>query len=85
MVMPESIDADALRKELTGSFNITVAGGQGDLMGRIIRVAHLGYCGESDVVAVISALEMVLNRLGHECKPGAGVAAAEKVFSQQND
>jgi len=85
MVMPEGIDADALRKELTGSFNITIAGGQGDLKGRIIRVAHLGYCGEPDVLAVISALEMVLNRLGHDCKPGAGVAAAEKVFSRQND
>jgi aspartate aminotransferase-like enzyme len=81
MVMPSAIDADALRKTLSREFNITVAGGQGKLKGGIIRVAHLGYCAEPDVITAISALELVLRKHGYECEPGAGVAAAERIFS----
>ncbi|GAB4344854.1 MAG: alanine--glyoxylate aminotransferase family protein [Candidatus Abyssubacteria bacterium] len=79
-VMPSKINADDVRKKLTEDFGITVAGGQDKLKGKIIRIAHLGYCEESDVIAVVSALEMVLSRFGHECEPGAAVAAAEKAF-----
>ncbi|MBI5117490.1 alanine--glyoxylate aminotransferase family protein [Candidatus Poribacteria bacterium] len=82
ILMPAGIDADALRKKLTRDYSITVAGGQDKLKGKIVRVAHLGYCEESDVITVISALEMLLNQFGHKCEPGAGVAAAEKVLLQ---
>jgi aspartate aminotransferase-like enzyme len=81
MVMPAGTDGDALRKTLSQDFNITVAGGQGKLKGTIIRVAHLGYCSEPDVITAISALELVLRKHGYECEPGVGVAAAENVFS----
>lgn len=82
MKMPKGIDADALRKLLTSEMNITVAGGQGHLKGNIIRVAHLGYCSEADTITTISAIEMALRKLGHDCEPGAGVAAAEKALSE---
>lgn len=82
VIMPAGMDADAVRKKLTRDFSITVAGGQDKLKGRIIRVAHLGYCEEADVITAISALEMVLRQLGHACEPGAGVAAAENMFAQ---
>jgi aspartate aminotransferase-like enzyme len=82
MVMPKGIDAEDLRKVLTGDMNITVAGGQDSLKGNIIRVAHLGYCSESDTLTTISAIEMALRKLGHDCKPGAGVAAVENFLSQ---
>jgi len=82
MVMPEGLDAEELRKILSGEFNITVAGGQANLKGKIIRVAHLGYCAESDTITTIAAIETVLRRLGHECELGAGVAAAQKALSQ---
>jgi len=82
MVMPEGIDAEDLRKILSGEMNITVAGGQGNLKGNVIRVAHLGYCSESDTITTISAIEMALIKLGHDCEPGAGVAAAEKVLME---
>jgi aspartate aminotransferase-like enzyme len=84
IMMPDGIDAEALRKKLSRDYSITVAGGQDKLKGKIIRVAHLGYCEESDVITVISALEMVLKQNGYACEPGAGVAAAETVFAQAN-
>ncbi len=82
MLMPDGIGADDLRKILTGEMNLTVAGGQGHLKGNIIRVAHLGYCSESDTLTTISAIEMALKKLGHKCEPGAGVAAVEEFLSK---
>ncbi|RJP25658.1 MAG: alanine--glyoxylate aminotransferase family protein [Candidatus Abyssobacteria bacterium SURF_5] len=81
--MPGGIDADVLRKKLTGAFGISFAGGQDKLKGNIIRVAHLGYCAESDVLTAVSALEIVLNKMGYSAKPGTAAAAAERVFTQQ--
>ena len=66
----------ALRK-----LGITANGGQNQLKGRIIRIAHCGYFGAFDIIVTISALEMTLRELGHEAEPGAGVAAAQRVFS----
>ena len=62
-------------------FGITIAGGQGKLKGKIARIAHCGYFGAFDIIVTISALEMTLRELGHELEPGAGVAAAQRVFS----
>lgn len=82
MVMPDGIDAEELRKILSADMNITVAGGQESLKGNVIRVAHLGYCSESDTITTVSAIEMALRKLGHDCEPGAGVAAVEKALSE---
>lgn len=82
MVMPDGIDAEKLRKILSADMNITVAGGQESLKGNVIRVAHLGYCSESDTITTVSAIEMALRKLGHDCELGAGVAAVEKALSE---
>jgi aspartate aminotransferase-like enzyme len=62
-------------------FGITIAGGQGKLKGRIARVAHCGYFGAFDIIVTVAALEATLRELGHDVEPGAGVAAAQRVFS----
>lgn len=81
MVLPDAIDGGRVPKLMRDRFGITIAGGQGKLKGRIARVAHCGYFGAFDVIVTISALEMTLRELGHEAEPGAGVAAAQRVFS----
>jgi aspartate aminotransferase-like enzyme len=78
--LPETIDGAAVPKLMRDRFGITVAGGQGHLEGRIVRIAHCGYFGAFDVVATIAALEMTLRELGHEVELGAGVAAAQRAF-----
>ena len=62
-------------------YGVTVAGGQGHLKGRIVRIAHCGYYGAFDIVIALTALEMALRDLGHDAEPGAGVAAAQRVFA----
>jgi aspartate aminotransferase-like enzyme len=83
MLMPQGLDAEVLRKKLFANFGISVAGGQDKLKGRIIRVAHLGYCVESDVLTTVSAIEIVLNEMGHATKPGIAAAAVESAFAQK--
>ena len=65
---------------LKNSYGITVAGGQGDLKGKIFRISHLGYYDDMDVLAMISALEMTLRDCGWQFDPGIGVKTAQQVF-----
>ena len=81
IALPDSIDGGKVPKLMRDRFGVTIAGGQGRLKGKIARVAHCGYFGAFDIIVTISALEMTLRELGHEAEPGAGVAAAQRVFS----
>ncbi len=78
--MPPGVDGQALKKALRERFGITVAGGQDQAKGKIIRIAHLGYADTFDVVTAVSALEMALLGLGHPVDLGAGVRAALQVL-----
>jgi aspartate aminotransferase-like enzyme len=80
--MPESIDGAAVPKLMRDRFGITVAGGQGHLKGKIVRVAHCGYYGAFDIVVALTGLEMAVRELGHDAEPGAAVGAAERVFAE---
>jgi aspartate aminotransferase-like enzyme len=81
MVLPDSIDGGKVPGLMRDKFGVTIAGGQGKLKGRIARIAHCGYFGAFDIIVTVSALEMALRELGHEVESGAGVAAAQRVFS----
>ena len=81
IALPEAIEGGRVPKLMRDRFGVTVAGGQGDLKGRIVRIAHCGYYGAFDVIASVAALEMALRELGHELELGSGVAAAQRVFA----
>ena len=59
---------------------VTFAGGQDQLKGKIVRIAHLGYMGAFDVITAIGAFEMALRHFGHRLALGSGVGAAEEVL-----
>lgn len=73
---PEGISAPALAEHLLRNHGVKLAGGQDDLKGRIIRVAHLGYFDLLDVFAVVGAIELALAEMGHKIEPGTGLSAA---------
>jgi serine---pyruvate transaminase len=79
--LPADIDGARVPK-LMRDYGVTVAGGQGRLRGRIVRIAHCGYYGAFDIVIALTALGMALRDLGHDAEPGAGAAAAERVFAE---
>lgn len=82
--VPQGIDAKELTKIMRVKYGVTIAGGQGKLSGKIIRIGHLGYFGMFDVIVAISALEMALKELGYNFEAGAGISEAEKVFMENN-
>ncbi len=79
--VPPATDADDIIAGML-KLGVRVAGGQEKLKGKILRIAHMGYVDELDIVACISALELTLAKLGIDVKPGAGVQAAEEVFAR---
>jgi len=81
IALPDSVDGGKVPKLMRDRFGVTIAGGQGKLKGRIARIAHCGYFGAFDIIVTVAALEMTLRELGHEAEAGAGVAAAQRVFS----
>jgi aspartate aminotransferase-like enzyme len=78
--LPDTIDGKQVPKILRDGYGITANGGQAQLSGKILRIAHCGYFGGFDVITALSGLEMTLAQLGHDVDQGAGVGAAQKVF-----
>lgn len=78
--IPEGMSGEKLKNLFFERFGITVAGGQDQAKGKIIRIAHLGYYEKLDMIMVISALEMLLKEMGYVFELGAGVKAAEEVL-----
>ena len=80
--LPEEIDGKALISLMRDKYGITYAGGQSQLSGKIVRIAHLGWMNENDVIVAISAFERGLSEIGYDIPLGAGVSAAQEVFAQ---
>ncbi len=78
--LPDDVDGGQVPKLLRDRYGITANGGQNELKGRILRIAHCGWFGAFDIVTALSGLEMTLAELGHEVEQGAGVGAAQQVF-----
>ena len=80
--LPDSIDGAEVPKLMRDRYGVTAAGGQGELKGRIVRVAHCGYYGAFDIVIALTALEAALRDLGIDIDPGSAAGAAQSVFSE---
>ncbi|MCX7941123.1 MAG: alanine--glyoxylate aminotransferase family protein [Endomicrobia bacterium] len=75
--MPEGMDGQKVVRTLREEFGISIAGGQGKLKGKIVRIAHMGYIDKFDLIVCISGLEMVFNKLGYTVELGVGVKSFE--------
>ena len=80
---PEAVDSGTLIKEVKRNFGAVVANGQGEMKGKIFRIAHLGYYDFTDMVALIACLEIILKKLGVPVELGSGVRAAQQVYLQE--
>ena len=72
---PPGLEVEALRRLLAERHGVVVAGGQGKMSGKMVRVGHLGAVAEGDVVQVIWAMEQALEELDVAPADGRGVAA----------
>jgi aspartate aminotransferase-like enzyme len=79
---PEGVDGGALLKRLEERFGVKLAGGQGQLKGKIFRVAHLGLLDELDILGTLAAIELVLHEKWRPMQLGAAAATASRVFAE---
>jgi alanine-glyoxylate transaminase/serine-glyoxylate transaminase/serine-pyruvate transaminase len=74
VLMPEGVDADAVRRRAAG-FNVGLGGGLGRLGGQVFRVGHLGDLNEPMLLGALAAAEMAM-RLERVPHARGGVEAA---------
>ena len=81
--VPEGMDSGAVVKALKAKFAAVIANGQGEMQGKIFRVAHLGFFDYLDTVAMLGAMEHIAkDTLGLPVKWGQAVAAAQEVYAK---
>ncbi len=62
---------------LRSRHGLVLAGGQGDLAGKIFRIGHLGMVDEGDVYGILATLEQGLLETGMRSRVGLAVPAAQ--------
>jgi alanine-glyoxylate transaminase/serine-glyoxylate transaminase/serine-pyruvate transaminase len=75
VVVPEGVDADALRGTILEHFDMSLGNGLGRLKGRVFRIGHLGSFNDLMLCATLSGVEMGLAKHGVPHRRG-GVQAA---------
>jgi aspartate aminotransferase-like enzyme len=82
-IVPEGVDGKGMHKYMRDELGVTMAGGQSQLEGKIIRVGHMGYHNDFDVLIAISSVEKALLRFGYKIEPGKGVGTAQKILIEE--
>jgi aspartate aminotransferase-like enzyme len=86
VVAPAGVDSGVIVKELKSRFAAIVTNGQGEMKGKIFRIAHIGLFDYMDTIAIIGALEQVasakLNLPGFAF--GKALAAAQQVYAERS-
>jgi aspartate aminotransferase-like enzyme len=77
---PAGVDSGDLNKVLKDKYGVTIAGGQGDLKGKIFRIGHIGWFDLFDITTTLTAVEIALTELGADITRGAAVNAAVTAF-----
>src|SRR5881397_2964528 len=81
---PKGVDGETIVAAYAKTHNITIAGGQGEMKGKVFRLGHMGYAAEFDTIAALAALEQILAELGVPVDFGSSVRAAQKIFVEKS-
>jgi len=76
-LVPDGADWSALNNEFRVR-GLQLAGGQGKMKGRLLRIGHLGDVTVDDIVTAIEIIEQGALAIGLPVKPDAGPAAARR-------
>jgi aspartate aminotransferase-like enzyme len=78
---PEGIEIKALTRALREQEGVVIAGGQERLEGQIVRIGHLGYVHEADIINCMAAVERQLARLGYHSPQSSPAERQDRVSS----
>jgi len=80
VTVPEGVDGGAVMKTMEHRYGVKIAGGQNQLKGKILRLGHIGYYDEGDILRLVGAFESALLDHGHKAEPGTALRAAQDSF-----
>lgn len=78
--VPTGVDGKKLLKHLQERYHVRLADGQGEMAGKIFRIAHMGAITPFDVLVALAALELSIIELGGSLTLGDGLKAAQAVI-----
>ncbi len=78
--VPEGLDTKKLVKQIQDRYHVTLAGGQGEMAGKVFRIAHMGYIGAFDLLVALATVELSLIELGASVTPGQGLKAFQGII-----
>jgi alanine-glyoxylate transaminase/serine-glyoxylate transaminase/serine-pyruvate transaminase len=81
VVMPEGVDADAVRKIIYERFDLSLGMGLGKAKGKMFRIGHLGDCNDLTLIATLGGCEAGMKLAGVPLA-GSGVTAALDYFAK---
>jgi len=80
---PDGLDSGNIVKEFRESFDAVIANGQGEMKGKLFRIAHIGYYDFLDTIGILAALEHVLARTtGRTVDYGTALRAAQNAYAR---
>ncbi|HKW51005.1 MAG TPA: alanine--glyoxylate aminotransferase family protein [Candidatus Eisenbacteria bacterium] len=80
VTVPEGVDGGAVMKTMEHRYGVKIAGGQNQLKGKIVRLGHIGYYDEGDILRLVGAFESALIDHGYKAEPGTALRAAQESF-----
>jgi alanine-glyoxylate transaminase/serine-glyoxylate transaminase/serine-pyruvate transaminase len=80
VIVPASVDADALRKTILEKFDLSLGAGLGKVKGRMFRIGHLGNSNDLTLLATLAGCQMGLKLAGVNLA-GSGVDMAMEYFA----
>ena len=80
--VPDGVSADEVVLGLRDRFGITLAGGQGPIKGKVIRIGHIGWFDVFDIATALAGLELALSELGADIERGVAVSRALETYER---
>jgi alanine-glyoxylate transaminase/serine-glyoxylate transaminase/serine-pyruvate transaminase len=79
--LPVGLEDASVRRELLQNYDIEIGGGLGELAGLVWRIGLMGESArQNNVLGLLTALEEILFRTGHQPRIGRGLEAAAAVY-----
>ncbi|MFU8805139.1 MAG: pyridoxal-phosphate-dependent aminotransferase family protein [Bradymonadaceae bacterium] len=83
-LLPDGVPAKEVVRRMRDVYGVTIAGGQGGLVEKVVRIGHIGFFDRSDILMAVSTLELALADIGYKFDSGMGVAAVQQVYAMNS-
>ena len=78
--VPDPVDGRQFLLDLRDRFGITLAPGQGPILGQVFRIGHIGYFDIFDITTALAGIELALAEAGADIERGIAVTRALETY-----